>query len=67
MRVSRVGLIVAIVVMVPIIIELRTVFVHLGLDISLAETALLGVFLIGLLIVWAITPDIRGQKRSNGE
>lgn len=67
MRVSRVGLLVAIVVMVPIIIELRTVIVHLGLDVSLAETALIGIALIGLLIAWAIAPDIREKKRSNGE
>lgn len=67
MRVSRIGLIVTTVVMVPIIIELRTVIVHLGLDISLAETALLGVVLIGLFVAWAVAPDIRGKKRSNGE
>lgn len=67
MRVSRIGLIVTTVVMVPIIIELRTVIVHLGLDISLAETALLGVVLIGLFVAWAVAPDIRGRKRSNGE
>jgi hypothetical protein len=67
MRVSRIGLIVTTVVMVPIIIELRTVIVHLGLDISLAETALLGVVLIGLFVLWAVAPDIRGRKRSNGE
>jgi len=67
MRVSRAGLIVAIVVMVPIIIEMRTVFVHLGLDISLAETALLGAAMIGALVLWAVAPDIRAKRRSKGE
>ena len=68
MRVSPIGLTVAIVVMVPIIIEMRTVFVHLGLDVSLAETAVLGAAMIGAVILWAIAPDIRQKKqRTNGE
>lgn len=66
MRISRAGLIVTIVVMVPIIIELRTVFVHLGLDVSLAQTALLGAAMIGALVVWAVAPDIR-KRKPNGE
>lgn len=67
MRVSWVGLLVAIVLMVPIIIEMRTVFVHLGIDISLAETALIGAGMIGVLILWAIAPEFGPRKRSNGE
>lgn len=67
MRVSWIGLLVAIVLMVPIIIEMRTVFVHLGIDISLAETALIGAAMIGALILWAIAPDFGPKKRSNGE
>lgn len=66
MRISREGLLVAIVVMVPFIIELRTVFVHLGLDVSLAQTALLGVVMIGALVLWAVAPDLR-RRRPNGE
>ncbi|MFO7925861.1 hypothetical protein [Natronomonas sp.] len=66
MRVSPIGLVVAIVIMVPIIIEMRTVFVHVGLDVSLAETALLGLVMIGALVLWAIAPDLRGKGRSNG-
>lgn len=67
MRISRVGLLIAIVLMVPIIIEMRTVFVHLGIDISLAETALIGAVMIAALVLWAIAPDIGPRKRSNGE
>jgi len=66
MRISRAGLLVAVVVMVPIIVELRTVFIHLGLDVSLAQTALLGAAMIGALVLWAVAPDIRRQ-RPNGE
>ena len=66
MRISRAGLLVAIVIMVPIIVELRTVFVHLGLDVSLAQTALLGAVMIGALVLWAVAPDIR-RRRPNGE
>lgn len=67
MRISRVGLLVTIVVMVPIIVELRTVLVHLGIDISLVETALIGIAMIGALIAWAIVPELEARKRSNGE
>jgi ethanolamine transporter EutH len=65
MRISRGGLLVVIAVMVPIVIELRTVFVHLGVDMSIAETGLLAAVMIGALLAWAIAPDIRGRKRSN--
>jgi hypothetical protein len=67
MRISRAGLIVAIVIMVPIIVELRTVFAHLGFDVSLAETVLLGAVAIAALLLWATAPDIRARRRSNGE
>jgi hypothetical protein len=67
MRISRAGLLVAIAILVPIILELRTVFVHLGIDISLAETALLGAIAVGALLLWATVPDIRARRRSNGE
>jgi hypothetical protein len=66
MRISRAGLLVAIAVMVPIIVELRTVAVHLGFDVSLAQTALFGAAMIAALLLWAMAPDIRGQ-RPNGE
>lgn len=66
MRISREGLLVAIVIMVPFIIELRTVFVHLGLDVSLAQTALLGVVMIGAIVLWAVAPEIR-RRKPNGE
>ena len=67
MRISRGGLLVAIAVLVPIVIELRTVFVHLGVDMSIAETGLLAAVMVGLLVTWAVAPDVRGRKRSNGE
>lgn len=67
MRVSKIGLLVALVLMVPIIIELRTVFVHVGIDISLAETALVGAVMIAAVVLWAVAPDIRERRRSNGE
>lgn len=69
MRVSPIGLTVAIVLMVPFIIEMRTVFVHVGIDVSLAETALLGAAMIGAVILWAVAPDVRRktQCRTNEE
>jgi hypothetical protein len=66
MRISRAGLLVAIAVMVPIIVEMRTVVVHLGFDVSLAETALFGVVMVAALLLWAMAPDIR-KRKPNGE
>lgn len=63
MRVSRVGLLVTLVVLVPIVIEMRTVFVHLGIDVSLVETGLIGVALFGAIVLWAIVPEFG----SNGD
>ena len=65
MRISRGGLLVAIAVMVPIVIELRTVFVHLGVEMSIAQTGLLAAVMVGLLVAWAVAPDVRSRKRSN--
>lgn len=65
MRISQGGLLVAIAILVPVVIELRTVFVHLGVEMSLAETGLLAAVMIGALLAWAVAPDIRGRKRSN--
>lgn len=65
MRISQGGLLVAIAILVPVVIELRTVFVHLGVEMSLAETGLLAAVMIGALLAWAVAPDLRGRKRSN--
>jgi membrane associated rhomboid family serine protease len=65
MRISRGGLLVVIAVMVPIVIELRTVFVHLGVEMSIAQTGLLAAVMVGALLAWAIAPDVRGRTRSN--
>ncbi|MFQ3285815.1 MAG: membrane associated rhomboid family serine protease [Natronomonas sp.] len=65
MRISWGGFLVVVAVMVPIVIELRTVFVHLGVEMSIAQTGLLAAVMIGALLAWAVAPDIRGRKRSN--
>ncbi|WP_181691934.1 CbaC protein [Natronomonas sp. LN261] len=67
MRISRAGLLVAIAVLVPIVVELRTVLVHLGVEMSVTETGLLAAAMVGVLLAWAVAPDVRGRKRSNGE
>jgi len=64
MRISRGGLLVVIAVMVPIVIELRTVFVHLGVEMSIAQTGLLAAVMVGALLAWAVAPEVRGRMRS---
>jgi len=68
MRISRVGLLVTFVVLVPIVIEMRTVFVHLGVDVSLAETGMIGVVLFGVIVLWAVAPEFgSGEDRTTGD
>jgi len=64
MRISRGGLLVVIAVMVPIVIELRTVFVHLGVEMSIAQTGLLAAVMVGALLAWAVAPEVRSRMRS---
>lgn len=61
MRIDPALLLVVLVLAVPFIVELRTVAAWVGLDLSLAQTAIIGVALLGAIVVWAITGDSGGD------
>lgn len=67
MRVSRAGLLVAIAILVPILVELRTVLAYFDIQLSVAETILLGAVAIGALLAWAMLPENDSRKEANGE
>jgi hypothetical protein len=60
MRISRAGLAVVAAILIPIVVEIRTVLVHVDVEISVAETALLWAVLVGLVLGWAMLPETNG-------
>lgn len=52
MSLSRAGLLVAIAVSIPLLLELRTVLAFVGIDLPLEATAAIGVVVIAALIAW---------------
>jgi len=61
MRIDPVLLLVVLVLAVPFIVELRTVAAWVGIDLSLLQTAIVGVALLGAIVVWAVTGDSGGN------
>lgn len=66
MRISRAGLLVVIAIMVPILVELRTVLAYFSVSISVMETVLIGALAVGALVLWAVFPTT-DTNRPNGE
>lgn len=70
MRVSPGGLLVAVAVLVPILIEARTVLAYLGVDLSSLETIALGALVVSAVVVWAVLPggdpETDGRERPDG-
>ncbi|CAI49571.1 CbaC protein [Natronomonas pharaonis DSM 2160] len=67
MRVSRAGLLVAIAFLVPVIVELRTALVWVGIDLTVLQTVLLALFAVAALLAWAVAPDVRGSDDDDSE
>ena len=61
MRVHPALVLVLIAMTVPLVVELRTVAVWVGVELSLGQTALIGVFAVVAILVWALFPDVRGS------
>lgn len=61
MRINPGLLLVVLAITVPFIVELRTVAAWIGVDLSLAQTAVIGVVVLGAIVVWAITGDADGN------
>ncbi|WP_290819294.1 hypothetical protein [Halovivax sp.] len=56
MRVHPALLLVLLALTIPLVVELRTMAVWVGIELSIAQTAAVGAVLIGALVVWALFP-----------
>ncbi|ELY61040.1 hypothetical protein [Natronococcus jeotgali] len=56
MRVSKGALLVGIVLLVPFVIELRTALSWFGIEITVVESALVGLALAVAITAWALWP-----------
>lgn len=57
MRISPGVLLVIIALLVPTLVQLRTVLFYFDVHLSLAQTALIGAIIVAVLILWAIWPE----------
>lgn len=60
-RISKAALLVIIAFIVPFVVEFRTVLAFFEIYLSVLETVVLGVVLIGALLLWAIQPGESGD------
>ncbi|WP_247728827.1 hypothetical protein [Halovivax limisalsi] len=57
MRIDPAVLLVVMALAIPLIVELRTVAAWVGIDLTLVETAVVGVALLGAIVAWALSGD----------
>ena len=65
MRISKGALLVVLAFTVPLIVELRTVLVWVNIELSVLESVVLGLLIVGLIVGWAFLPegeDDRGDR-----
>lgn len=60
MRISPAKLLIVLAILIVILVELRTVFAVLGLDVSPLAIAVLGVLVIAAVLIWAVSPQPDG-------
>ncbi|ELY91778.1 CbaC protein [Natrialba hulunbeirensis JCM 10989] len=65
MRISKGALLIVIAFIAPLIVELRTVLAWVNVELTLLESAVLGIGLIGVILVWALWPQ-EGTSESAG-
>lgn len=56
MRIEPATLLVLIAILIPFIVQLRTVAGFIGVELSVQLHAAIGVFIIGALVMWALMP-----------
>ena len=65
MRIHPATLLVLIALTVPLVVELRTMLVWVDVELSIAQTATIGVLLVGLIVAWALFPEQNGENTSS--
>lgn len=56
-RISNAGLLIAIAFLIPVIIELRTLLAFFGINLSVAETIIIGAIVITAVVLWRNYPQ----------
>ena len=64
MRISKGALLVVLALTIPLIVELRTMLVWVGIELSVLESATIGAIMIGVILLWAFLP--KGSDGANG-
>lgn len=67
MRVHPAVLLVLLALTIPFIVELRTVAVWIGIELTIGQTAVIGALVVGAVIAWALLPEANGRQRLSGE
>ena len=62
MRFHPAVLLVIVALTVPLVVELRTMAVWIGLELSVAQTLAIGAVVIGAIVAWAMLPE----RKENG-
>ncbi|THE66753.1 CbaC protein [Salinadaptatus halalkaliphilus] len=57
MRISKGGLLVVLALLAPLLVELRTVLAWVNVELSVLESAAIGLILVVAIFVWAFWPD----------
>lgn len=67
MRISPAGLAVVIAITIPFLVELRTVAAYLNVDLSVTQTILLSILVIGCIVLWAVFPETETDTDKTNE
>lgn len=62
MRVHPAVLLVVVALAVPFVVELRTVLVWFGVELSIAQTVTIGAIVIGAIVAWAVLEPRNGNE-----
>ena len=66
MRISKAGLLVVLALLAPLLVELRTVLSWVNVELSVLETAVVGVVLVAIVLVWAFLPENGEDEAAEG-
>jgi len=69
-RISKGALLVVLALTIPLIVELRTMLVWVGIELSVLESAVIGVTIVAIILLWAFLPegdDNPNRRVSNGD
>ena len=67
MRISKGALLIVLAFVVPFLVELRTVLVWFGVELTVHQTALLGLLVVSAILVWAFLPEARDGENPGSE